>query len=226
MPEERDELQRLRARLEASEAKISRLEAEKFSLELTADGLVCRMKELEGELQRAQIDILTGLHNSNTFHAGLELYEMDPNTSIVIFDLLNLKLVNDLISHHAGDRMLKRVGDVILDVAAEHDLPARSVTRSGGDEFGLFVPRGMGWGFVQAVQLRFEGDPPLRCHYGEFHCRPIGGASDARTRHEKDAPAGHKYQRADTAMEQQKLKYIRRERAAGRLIARDMGREA
>lgn len=48
----------------------------------------------------------------------------------------NLKKINDVYGHKAGDRALKSLGKLLLDI------PSDKITcRMGGDEFLLFLPK-------------------------------------------------------------------------------------
>lgn len=50
-------------------------------------------------------------------------------------DMDNLKTINDIYGHKAGDRVLKLLGNLLLEYSSEC-----LVCRLGGDEFLLFMP--------------------------------------------------------------------------------------
>ena len=54
---------------------------------------------------------------------------------LVFIDMDNLKLINDIHGHKAGDRALKLLGKLLSDMA-----PDAVVCRLGGDEFLFFMP--------------------------------------------------------------------------------------
>ena len=81
-------------------------------------------------------DALTGLMNRRSFnerleHAHLLSRRNDTPLSIVFFDLDNFKAVNDLLGHHVGDRVLKRLAELMIQDLRHTDL----ICRWGGEEF-------------------------------------------------------------------------------------------
>ena len=90
-----------------------------------------------GRLSRT--DSLTGCLNRFGFSERLEaeLGREQPNVSLVLFDLVGFKAVNDTFGHPAGDELL------VWTAAALQQLvrPGDAVARLGGDEFALILPR-------------------------------------------------------------------------------------
>ena len=110
-----------------------------FFLIITA--LLLQVRSLLGRLQGlAETDNLTGLANSRSFYARLELEReralryLHPFT-IAYLDLDNFKQVNDTWGHETGDRVLKTIASSLTDTLRKTDL----VARLGGDEFAILL---------------------------------------------------------------------------------------
>jgi diguanylate cyclase (GGDEF)-like protein len=85
-------------------------------------------------------DALTGLANSRTFYARLNLEReralryRHPFT-IAYLDLDNFKRVNDTLGHEAGDGVLRTIAEGLTSGLRKTDL----IARLGGDEFALLL---------------------------------------------------------------------------------------
>ncbi len=95
--------------------------------------------EVKKHFERAIRDSLTGIYNRFFFIEELKRkllkYKRENKKLIVAFvDLDNFKHVNDTLGHEEGDRVLKKVVEIIKKNIREYDLLARY----GGDEFILF----------------------------------------------------------------------------------------
>jgi diguanylate cyclase (GGDEF)-like protein len=87
------------------------------------------------------MDGLTGIHNRRSFDrdfaALIREAEAGQGTfSLVMLDLDHFKLYNDTYGHSEGDRLLKRMSDVLSDSVREED----RVYRYGGEEFAILCP--------------------------------------------------------------------------------------
>jgi diguanylate cyclase (GGDEF)-like protein len=90
------------------------------------------------ELKRLALhDSLTGVMNRRawTEGVGLEAVRASFGTALML-DLDNLKTVNDVHGHAAGDELLRRVADVLRAAVR----PTDRLYRWGGDEFLLLLP--------------------------------------------------------------------------------------
>jgi diguanylate cyclase (GGDEF)-like protein len=94
--------------------------------------------------QLASIDSLSGLANRRGFDARLATVwqragKLGRPVALLMIDVDHFKLFNDRYGHVEGDVCLRRVGSLLMEVAAgADDLPARY----GGEEFALLLPGG------------------------------------------------------------------------------------
>ncbi|MEM7432305.1 MAG: EAL domain-containing protein [Pseudomonadota bacterium] len=91
------------------------------------------------ELQ-ASTDELTGLLNRRAFQLKLQqAWESGASSGkhgfLMFMDLDQFKVVNDTSGHAAGDRLLKRVGEILTNIFRSND----TIARLGGDEFGVIL---------------------------------------------------------------------------------------
>ena len=85
----------------------------------------------------AEHDPLTGLPNRKVFRQRLEdMLRHDSLGAVVLVDLDRFKEVNDSLGHHAGDELLRVVAERLQRALRAGD----TVSRLGGDEFGLLLP--------------------------------------------------------------------------------------
>ncbi len=122
-------------------------------------------KQFEGQLEYlADHDPLTGLYNRRRF--GRELsrqlsyarrYATDG--ALVVLDLDHLKEINDSLGHTAGDEVLVRTSQLLLERLRDTDL----VGRLGGDEFAISLPhtsRAEALALVDALLSRIHDENP------------------------------------------------------------------
>ena len=100
------------------------------------ENMATRLYERERELRiSANRDSLTGLRNSTAYKSWVTDFESeskDPNAvyGVAVFDVNQLKQVNDTYGHHVGDKLIVAAANVISDV-----FKRSPVFRIGGDEF-------------------------------------------------------------------------------------------
>lgn len=81
-------------------------------------------------------DFLTGLPMRNRGEMLAAQFIQQDDGYLVFLDMDNLKKMNDLYGHKAGDRALKLLGSLLMEYT-RHAV----VCRLGGDEFLMFVPK-------------------------------------------------------------------------------------
>jgi len=117
------------------------------------------LRENEKKYKKLSItDGLTGLYNSRHFYAQLS-FEIDrfnrykEPLSLLMVDIDNFKDYNDTYGHLEGDKVLIRLGQVMLKCLRATD----SAYRYGGEEFILILPETEGTAAVKlAERIRAE----------------------------------------------------------------------
>jgi diguanylate cyclase (GGDEF)-like protein len=125
-------------------------------------------------LRISRTDALTGLLNRGAFldaltrHVGRLRPDVGPSVLMYV-DLDNFKYVNDIRGHQAGDDILVKVRDILLQSTRPTDV----VARLGGDEFAVWlVGADQAAGEVRARQI-LERSKALAPHSGS-PTRPLG----------------------------------------------------
>ena len=118
---------------------------------------VRQLESLQQELERkALYDSLTQLANRSLFHNRVEhaLQSRRPGVCVLLLDIDEFKAINDSHGHHAGDELLRAVGDRLRSCLREGDTAARL----GGDEFALLLDRSGGEADALTVAKRLLND--------------------------------------------------------------------
>ncbi|MCD4829025.1 MAG: diguanylate cyclase [Candidatus Cloacimonetes bacterium] len=110
-------------------------------LRATIAEAVARHDEIQCLQHRSTTDALSGLLNRGTIMQ--RLYEevqraqrYSHSLSVALFDLDHFKRINDTWGHIAGDKVLRRTSEVMMEHARETDICGRY----GGEEFLLLLP--------------------------------------------------------------------------------------
>lgn len=82
-------------------------------------------------IQRAQLDLHTGLFNKSCCNELLKNTAPLETTAVLVFDLNNLKRINDTYGHEIGDIAIQDFSNILRNAAQFSDF----VGRYGGDEF-------------------------------------------------------------------------------------------
>lgn len=123
--------------------------------------------DLENRLRvLSDTDQLTGLFNRRKLEHDLTLHHESSvrygaPTSILMFDLDNLKKINDTKGHHVGDEMILAAANICRSALRKTD----TACRFGGDEFVIALPN---TGHEQAVQFAKRLHERLRKELRQF----------------------------------------------------------
>lgn len=83
-------------------------------------------------------DVLTGLYNRRSFEDMRLMLDLPENLplSVIFADINGLKMTNDIFGHGAGDDLIKKSAEILVESSRENDF----VARVGGDEFIILLP--------------------------------------------------------------------------------------
>ncbi len=116
------------------------LPAEFRLLAARAAQLVAHRLTIDRLRAEADQDFLTGLANRRRFRKALGLeverwrrYKVP--CALLLLDIDHMKRVNDTHGHPAGDRVIRAVADVLVELSRDNDTAARL----GGEEFALLL---------------------------------------------------------------------------------------
>jgi len=122
--------------------------ADDWSLLEEANILVAVVREAVRKIAKIErikeltiIDEVTGLYNTRHLFSLLEQAISQGERyltefSLIFFDLDRFKLINDTYGHVVGSRLLREVGQVVI----QHLRKSDTAFRYGGDEFVVFLP--------------------------------------------------------------------------------------
>ncbi len=119
--------------------------------------------------QLAIQDSMTTLGNRNAYELRLRELVADPpeELNFIIFDIDQMKWINDAYGHHVGDQSITLAAQCIREVFAS----TGDCYRIGGDEFCVIltqsseIPRKLKQ-FDELIQTRSQGLCPMRVSYG------------------------------------------------------------
>ncbi len=106
-----------------------------------AAGAIENSKVFEDTLIKAHTDSLTGLWNYGYFQYRLDeelirAKAQNYKISVMMLDIDDFKKFNDTFGHQEGDKVLRRIGEILKDNSRKIDI----VARYGGEEFALILP--------------------------------------------------------------------------------------
>ncbi len=136
----------VRGRVELAASRVLSLRPAHRDEQADSAQLLRENQQLEQErraLERlAHTDVVTGLANRRYFDVQLTRMLVRAELGhrplgLVIVDIDHFKQINDNFSHLAGDEVLRRVGELMLELARRNDLAARV----GGEELAVLLPK-------------------------------------------------------------------------------------
>lgn len=108
---------------------------------------------------QAERDSLTGVYNHKTYE-NMSRDMIRKNSDGILFlmvDIDNFKLINDTNGHHAGDSIIKQVGEVLSLAVKEFGIAGRT----GGDEFSVCLANI--WNKETAAEVCIRIKDALKC---------------------------------------------------------------
>ncbi len=161
------------------------------------------VKNLSEAQNKANLDELTGVRNK---HAYAEMQQQLDKMikqgeilrfAVIVFDINDLKKVNDTLGHQAGDRFIKRGCDIICRIFAHSP-----VYRVGGDEF-VVIAKGNDYRDVE-----FLMDQVANSNYRNIESGDVLVAA-GMAKYDNDECLDKVFERADVAMynDKKKLKH-------------------
>lgn len=124
-------------------------------LQMEVNRKTLELQKINKKLYKASItDSLTGIYNRRFFFQRLEeeyarTLRYGNSFCLILFDLDNLKKINDTFGHPEGDRLIKLFAKILKTNKRKEDIAARI----GGDEFGCIF---IGASLEGAKKLRKE----------------------------------------------------------------------
>ena len=98
----------------------------------------------------ANFDILTGIHNRNSFETFIK-NKLPDTYSVILCDLDGLKLTNDAFGHLEGDKTIQTVANLLKEVFHQNLF----LGRIGGDEFVVIISS-TDYDFIQEKSDEFD----------------------------------------------------------------------
>ncbi len=97
------------------------------------------MKKAEEDIRYLSFhDKLTSLHNRAYFDNELERLNTQRQLplSLIVGDINGLKIINDSFGHRHGDKLIRKIADILKQCFRGDDI----ISRWGGDEFSIILP--------------------------------------------------------------------------------------
>ncbi len=135
-----------------------------FVIKFSNDSIVELHNLAKREKQNAFHDALTGLPNRKyCFEMINERIESGLPFSVILFDVVNFKQVNDAMGHFCGDQLLIQIGQRLQSTLQDND----RIFRVGGDEFIILTSAATQRSGVKLIE-RLDSTMSIRFQLDEF----------------------------------------------------------
>ncbi len=145
-------------------------------------------------------DTLTGLPNRSSFEEQMTRFSDRSHDPVCVLsaDIDGLKLVNDTLGHHMGDRLLQAGAGILQTVVRTQDVLARV----GGDEFVMLLPQ---TDERQGSRIMGQIEEEAERYNREHSTLPISMSLGISCRLASEEDLKETYRRADDAMYRNKM---------------------
>ena len=100
--------------------------------------IICENEKVKTLQEIAYVDALTGVKNRRAYWEKINEINKNLNLGnifiVIIFDINNLKIINDTLGHEKGDELIRNACRIITNLFKEN-----SIYRIGGDEFVVIL---------------------------------------------------------------------------------------
>lgn len=121
---------------------------------LVGCGVSLALKDyLKSMIQSSAFDV-AGVHNKKALEKQLQQIQDEDDTldtGIMMFDLNNLKIINDTYGHEEGDVFIQTFASFLTRILTENSYLARF----GGDEF-LIIQRNTTWSQLEQMNIQLQ----------------------------------------------------------------------
>jgi diguanylate cyclase (GGDEF)-like protein len=164
-----------------------------------------QMREFQHRLREAELlasrDALTGIANRREFDRQLAArIQAKREFCVLLFDMDNLKSINDKCGHLCGDEILKQLGARLSSQVRTRDF----VCRWGGDEFAVILDCGLDPGLARSGQIAECLNHPYPATIAGQETMVAVHVSVGIAQHTEGETPEHLFRRVDESMYRQK----------------------